>query len=278
MTKFTNMELKELQNHELEMCKVFTTICDKLHLKYYLMGGSMLGAVRHQGYIPWDDDLDVGMPRKDYDIFLNKASQFLPSSYFLQTHITDPEYPYNFAKLRDSNTTFVEIAVKNLHINHGVFIDIFPLDIYPDGKIKQKWLEFRKKLTEVRIRDAVYFKKKPSYSLSSKIAILVSKFIYRDYKDAVFYREKLITSCKHGTKLANHGGAWKTKEIVPMDWYGEGKMVDFEGIKLRIPSKSDKWLSQVYGDYMQLPPKEKRIAHHYTEFFDLHKPYTDYKK
>ena len=278
MSEFNKDELRKLQVHEIEICEEFIKICEKLNLKYYLLGGSMLGAVRHHGFIPWDDDLDVGMPRKDYEVFVSEAQRYLPTSYFLQTHITDSEYPYNFAKLRDSNTTFVEIAVKNFHINHGVFIDIFPLDIYPDGKMKQWWLEFRKKFTEVRIRDAFYFDTKPHYSITSKVAIFISRLLYRDYKEAVIDREKMIRGMYKGKRLANHGGAWKKKEIVPADWYGQGVMVEFEGIKCRIPSQSDKWLTQVYGDYMKLPPEDKRIAHHYTEYFDLNNSYSKYKK
>ncbi len=277
MVELTSEEIRKLQKHELEMCEKFVDVCQILNLTYYLMGGTMLGAVRHSGYIPWDDDLDVGMPRKDYEIFLKMAQPLFPPNYFIQTYLSDPEYPYNFAKLRDSNTTFIETAVKDFNINHGVFIDIFPLDVYPENRIIQSILEFRKKLTEIRIRDELYFKIKPNYSIRSKIAIRLSRFIYSDYKIAVLAREKIIKSCKTGSKLANHGGAWKEKEIVPIAWYDKGRLVDFEGIKLRIPLKSDKWLKQVYGDYMQMPPKEKRIAHHYTEIIDLKHSYKIYR-
>lgn len=277
MVILSNEELKKIQRHELMMCENFVKVCKTLNLTYYLMGGSMLGAVRHSGYIPWDDDLDVGMPRQDYEIFLEKGQSLFPQNYFIQTHLSDPEYPYNFAKLRDTDTAFVESAVKNFNINHGVFIDIFPLDIYPDNKIQQRILEFIKKLTEVRVRETLYFEISPQYSIVSKIAIALAKVVYPDYKSAVVAREKAIKAYKKGKKLANHGGAWKGREIVPSEWYGEGVMVDFEGIKVRIPSHSDRWLEQVYGDYMQMPPEEKRVAHHYTEVVDLRHSYKIYK-
>lgn len=277
MVELTSEEIKKLQRHELEMCKSFVSVCQTLNLTYYLMGGTMLGAVRHSGYIPWDDDLDVGMPRKDYEVFLERGQRLLPENYFIQTHLSDPEYPYNFAKLRDTETAFIETAVKDFHINHGVFIDIFPLDIYPDNKIIQIILETQKKLTEVRIRDELYFEDTPEYSIKSKIAVRLSKLIYPDYRSAVLARERFIKSCKRGKKLANHGGAWKQREIVPASWYGSGKLVDFEGIQLRIPTSSDHWLHQVYGDYMKMPPKEKRVAHHYTEVVDLENSYKIYK-
>lgn len=277
MVELSSEEIAELQKHELEMCKSIIKVCEKLKLTYYLMGGTMLGAVRHSGYIPWDDDLDIGMPRKDYEVLLEKGQSLFPPNYFIQTHLSDSEYPYNFAKLRDTETAFIETTVKNFNINHGVFIDIFPLDIYPDNKISQIVLEFWKKLTEVRIRDEYYFAVKPVYSIKSKIALKLSKIIYPDYKSAVIARERLIKAYKKGSKWANHGGAWKQREIVPASWYGRGELVDFEGIKLRIPSFSDNWLRQVYGDYMKLPPKEKQVAHHYTEVVDLDHSYKIYR-
>ena len=95
---------------------------------------------------------------------------------------------------------------------------------------------------------------------------------------AVLLREKLFKSIKRGTRLANHSGAWGKKEIVPGEWYGEGAFLEFEGIKVRCPVEYKKWLSRVYGDYMQLPPVEKRVSHHYVEVVDLDKSYLEYSQ
>ena len=121
----TFLELKKI---ELEMFKYYLAICEKHDLKYFLIGGTLLGAVRHKGFIPWDDDIDIGMPRPDYEKFLLVAQKELPEHIFLQTHNTDIEYPNCFAKLRNSDTTFIETSCKKLKINHGIYIDIFPLD------------------------------------------------------------------------------------------------------------------------------------------------------
>lgn len=276
--KVSDIELEKIKKCELEMLEHFIKACEKLNLKYYLMGGTLLGAVRHQGFIPWDDDIDVGMLREDYEVFISKAAEFLPENYFVQTHLTDPEYPYNFAKIRNSETTFLETTLRKLNINHGVFIDVFPLDIYPDDQAEIKTLEFKKKFYLSRIKEVFYGEAGQHQSLLGKVQFVLAKICYPDYKKAVIKKEALLKSVKNGAKIANHGGAWGAKEIVPAQWYGEGAPLVFEGISVRGPKEYDLWLTQVYGDYMKLPPVEKRITHHYTDAIDVEKSYKHYTK
>lgn len=127
--------MNKLQEIEFEMLKEFVRICEELNLTYYLVCGSALGAVKYQGFIPWDDDLDVALPRPDYEIFCQKAQSMLPSHLFLQNYKTDSQYPLFMSKIRDNRTTFVEPLYKNIKMNHGVYIDVFPIDGYP---IKEK--------------------------------------------------------------------------------------------------------------------------------------------
>lgn len=264
----TSQQLRQLKNLQLEMLVQFQTVCHKLHLRYYLMGGTMLGAVRHGGFIPWDDDIDVGMPRRDYDIFLEKAQSLLPEHLFVQSFVTDPQYPANFAKIRNSNTTYVESSVKKRKMNHGVYMDIFPLDYYPENP---RALERKKTALALRInRVFTDTHPKPITRLASFLACLYCPTV----KSALQRREKLFRSVTSGSRIANHCGAWGSREIVPADWYGEGVEASFEGVTVIIPSQYDKWLTQVYGDYMQLPPEEKRKSHHPLAVFDLEKPYT----
>lgn len=114
-----------LQEKELALLKEFVAICDRLQLRYYLVCGSALGAVKYQGFIPWDDDVDVALPRKEYEIFLAEAPSMLPPQFFLQDYRSDPAFPAIFAKLRDSNTTFLEKSASRLNIHHGIYMDIF---------------------------------------------------------------------------------------------------------------------------------------------------------
>ena len=120
--------MTELQETELELLKQFLLVCEQFKLTYYLVCGSALGAVKYGGFIPWDDDIDVALPRKDYEVFCREAPKMLPEWCFLQNYHSEPEYYLLGSKLRDSRTTYIEIMTERLNINHGVFIDIFPLD------------------------------------------------------------------------------------------------------------------------------------------------------
>lgn len=270
----TDEQLKKLKLIEMDMLCVFIDVCQKLNLRYYLLGGTLLGAVRHKGFIPWDDDIDVGMPRGDYEIFLEKAQSLLPAYLFLQSLHSEPAYPMCFAKLRNNETTFIESSIHHMKINHGVYIDIFPLDYYPDNE--QKQLQFNRKNADYIRRISMTFHTAERKALKTHLKSLLIKLRYPSLEKTVRKREALYRSVPPSTKLANYGGAWGEKEIMPADWYGEGTTLIFEGLEVSAPAKYHEWLTQVYGDYMQLPPEEKRVGHHYVDVIDLHKPYTEY--
>ena len=277
MSETQLMRLKEI---ELDMLGAFIDCCRSLHLNYYLLGGTLLGAVRHKGFIPWDDDIDVGMPRSDYEIFLKEAQKLLPDHYFIQSRSSDPEVLNNFAKIRDSRTTFIEKSVKDRRIHHGVYIDIFPLDYYPDKKPNQLIFDFKNKVLSLRIREGYSLPDNLRHSLFKeriiKLLIRIIAIKYHTLSDALEAREKLYSSVKSSSLIANFSGTWKRKEIVPADWFGKGINGSFEGYNVLLPKAYDKWLTHVYGNYMELPPAEKRVPHHYTEVIDLDHPYTDY--
>lgn len=270
--------IQSLRDCELDMLKVFSDVCNKLNLQYFTIGGTLLGAVRHNGFIPWDDDIDVGMFRKDYEKFISEGQALLPRCYFIQTHKSDPQYKGNYAKLRDSRTTFIETVTKNMKINHGVFIDIFPIDYYPDNRFNAKILEFEKKVLTYRIRSDSSFERTTKYSIKAKAMILFSHLCYPNVKKAVETKERLISRNPKSSLVANYCGAWDKKEIVPTEWLSEICYFPFEGMLVPCPKCYDKYLRHIYGDYMQLPPVEKRVTHHYTEVIDLEKPYTEYIK
>ena len=270
--ELTKEQLQRLKYCEKNMLQCFVSICNKHGIKYFLQGGTMLGAVRHRGFIPWDDDVDVSLPRNEYERFLAVAEKELPEYYFLQTKDTDPEYPNNFAKIRDSRTAFIETSARNLKINHGAYIDIFPLDNYPTG-FKARIYEIRKLLLTWRINTVFYL---PDKSLKSKLLTAVTCILYPSVKKAIEKREKLFKSVPESGLVVNNSGAWLEKEIIPAEWVTGSIEMEFEGIKVRVSDKYDEWLTFVYGDYMSPPPESERVGHHYTDIFDMDRSYTEY--
>ncbi len=275
-------QLQNMKALETAMLASFVEVCRKLSLRYYLVGGTLLGAVRHGGFIPWDDDIDVAMPREDYEIFLREGQALLPEYYFIQTLDTDPGYRANYAKLRDCRTTFVEYSVRKLPMNHGLFIDVFPLDNYPDGEEAQKKMNLYQRLIKLRGRTQVEVPAPARHGWPVELGLNTLSHLLRlrwpDYRKALRQRETIQTSVKPGEKWANYSGAWGMKEIMPACWYGAGTPVCFEGLTVMAPEQYDKWLRNVYGDYMQLPPVEKRVGHHYAQVIDLETPCAQYLK
>lgn len=265
-------ELKRLKQIELDMFQQYICICRKHHLQYFIVGGTCLGAVRHKGFIPWDDDMDVGMPRKDYEKFLAIAQRELPDSIFLQTHKTDPEYPLSFAKLRNSDTTFVERSIRNLKINHGIYIDIFPLD----GFKPSRFFLLKKEIYSARI--AQIFSIKREKSLKHFLKNILAIFVCPTIECAFTKQNRLYQKFDYYASdfVANHCGAWGMKEIMPQDYFGKGTKGEFEGLEVVLPEKFHEYLTQLYGEYMTFPPKEKQIAHHYCTVIDTEKSYKEY--
>lgn len=279
-----DVNLRKLQLVELDMLKEFIEICKKLKLRYFLAGGTVLGTVRHGGFIPWDDDIDVIMPRNDYEIFLENGQALLQGKYFLQTYKTDPEYTMGFAKIRNSQTTFVEESVKNLNINHGVFIDIFPLDGFKNRRKIKKFIN-KKLYTLYNIQiSKKYSNLKQNYSFKSKIAQTISNLIYGKLtiKEILQKKEKIAKKYSYDESEYICPFFDPVKPplslVFPKDYFGNGVVKQFEGVDVIIPENYDAFLRQHYGNYMQLPPEEDRKPHHYNQIIDLEKSYTYYTK
>ena len=273
-----NLLLDKLKIIELDILKVFIEICKKYDLKYFLLGGTALGAVRHKGFIPWDDDIDVGMPREDYEKFLNKVQNELPPHLFLQTHITDKNYPNNFAKIRNCNTTFIETSVQNIKMNHGVYIDIFPLDGYPDSHLLSRMRNLIDIIISKSITNSLHCEKHRKKTPLGYLNNIISFFFFKDYRKAVKTKDKLLKkyAYKHSEIIANYCGAWGIKEVMPKSYFGNGTFGEFEGIKVVLPADYDKYLTSLYGDYMTPPPLEKRVSHHYCTIIDTDNSYINY--
>ncbi|MDD3187685.1 MAG: LicD family protein [Bacilli bacterium] len=272
--------LKKMQKHELKILKEFARVCELIGVKYYLDGGTMLGAIRHKGFIPWDDDIDVFMLREDYEKLLAAAPKHLKKQYFLQTFITDNGYLNNFAKIRDNETTFIEKTVKNSDINHGIYIDIFPIDNYDINKKARNFI-FNKLINYYILK--LY----RNYSVDTKkrklkkfISLLIPHSKKTNLKTIIKKENIFVKDRKNRCKyLRNYASVYSLdKAIFKYEWIGNGKLVDFEDMRVYVPENYDMWLKTIYGDYMKLPPEEKRKPHHDYEKIDFEKSYTEFTK
>lgn len=268
--------MNELQQKEFELLREFDRICRALELPYFLVCGTALGAVKYQGFIPWDDDVDVAMYRQDYEKFIEMAPAMLPEGLFLQNHRTEPRFPQLYSKLRDSNTTYIEKTAAAIPMNHGIFIDIFPLDGYPKGAVAQRWLELRKKLYQSMLLSAYDFPRGGVNRMVCGFYRLLGLH-RRSGKIAARLNQCLSKYPVRGSDLICNHGNWQGKlEYAPSWQYGSGKIVEFEGLTSYVPERYDEYLRQKYGNWRADLPPEEQIGHHYHCVCDVHSAYTDY--
>lgn len=247
-------EVKEMNTIQLEIFKEFVKICKELGLKYYMIHGSLLGSLRYKGFFPFDDDIDVAMPRKDYEILLKKGQQLLPEHIFIQSCISDKEYPLAFAKIRNSNTAFIQPVLNKLDVNMGIYIDVFPLDYFPQNKWKQIYLRFMEYLLGARISVRMSVEKKePSWKTALR---LLSVIFCPSWKKAVIKRAELYSHIPKSSKVITVSGKG-TERGIPVKWFSNGRTLKFEGIDVRCPSELEEYLSCIYGDYLNYNPAEK---------------------
>ena len=255
--------LRKVQLNELEILKEVDRICKKNNIRYYLVGGTLLGAIRHDGFIPWDDDIDIAMPREDYDKFCKLCDKELNEEMYLHGLTTDKNYWLPFSKIRLKNTEYIEENISNLNLKTGIYIDIFPFDY---AKKEVYFLKTVRTFFIKKISAVIRFKNgfKPTHTKGKVItAILkpISSYRLSLIRDWLMKREnKHKNQCSY---YVNYGSNYNTnKQTIPINCYEPSNKHIFEGIKFVIPNNYDYVLKRIYGNkYMQLPPKEKRITH-----------------
>lgn len=278
--------MNDLQKKELDLFKAFASVCEKHHLQYFLVGGSALGAIRHKGFIPWDDDIDVGMPRKDYDAFIKLQKEFEGTPYFIQNFMSDPCYIYNYGKLRDSSTTFIEDVYKNHRINHGVWIDIFPIDgfskkMMPREKLAKKvrhiwhqvYLSYLPSLRR-KVRKETWFKD----ILLNIVAGLFYIFDIAHYRNKHVEKYVRKIPLEESVMAGNYFGFNMKREAMDTNLFKEFVKVPFEDTEAYVLKDYDTYLRNLYGEYMTPPPVDKQVGHHYNKGLDLQMGYEEYLK
>jgi len=263
--------LSEIQNIEFEILQEVVRVCEENGLEYYLVGGTLLGAVRHSGFIPWDDDIDIALPRYDYDklekIFRNNA----PGCYKWVDYKDNHRIPYHFGKICDVRTTLVETGYrKEYRVPLGIYIDVFPLDGTPNSIVARKihfaYIGFLRTLISLNCLD-----NSTPRPLHKKLIIFLVQHLVDENVLNVLHK-----SLEHELRrypydsaeyVCNFLGGWGMSEMFPKAWIGDYSFVEFEGVKVRAFQKYDRYLNQVYGDYMTMPPIEERKPPHLFEAY-----------
>ena len=261
MTPERIASLRRLQSVLYEILGIVDDICRRHGLKYYLYGGTLLGAVRGKSVIPWDDDMDIVMFRDDYEKFAEICKTELPKGYFYQTSLTDPEYPIIAAKVRKDNTYVRERKWDDRKLHKGIYIDILPLDHFPKSqKLTKAYLHIASFLHQV-----CAFK----YCHSSNIFVRVLFKLAKKLPRTFWYkrRDKFLKFCnRHGDPelVCSFGSHYQpmTKRILKSEWFGEPTELELAGRMYMAPEKWEKYLLHLFGEtYMQLPPEEQRVCH-----------------
>jgi len=249
--------LKKLQETEVEILDYLDEICKKNNLKYFIMYGTLLGAVRHKDFIPWDDDIDVGMLREDYDKLIKILEKEQHDKFKIDCINVNKDYYLPFVKIKNCKTVFQEKNSINYSGNKGIWIDIFPFDNYSSSSLKK--LDIIKGRF-VYAMYAIMTKRTLNYKTSNKISIL-SKFISN--KQCIYFINKL-TKNRNGNKYIIFYSieGIKSTVVYDKDDIFPLKKIKFGKKEYYAPKNSDKILGQTYGsDFMKLPPLEKRITH-----------------
>ena len=249
--------LKKLQLTELDILKEIDRICKKYDIKYFLMYGTLLGAVRHKGFIPWDDDIDIGMLQEDYSKFIKVAPKELKDKFHLDAIETNSKYYLPFIKVRNKLTKFEESSTVNYNGEKGIWVDIFPF-YYTSYNNANRIIKFKAKvlcflygcLVEKSFKNG-----KGSFLLKFIVKFASNKFLLTLIKLISFKKRKTDNIIFYGFEGVDASIVYSKEDFIPFDY------LDFEDNKFPIPKNYDNVLSKLYGDYMKLPPVDKRITH-----------------
>lgn len=266
---------RKLQLKILDIVKDIDKLCRENNIEYYILYGSALGAIRHKGFIPWDDDFDIGMTYDNYVKFLEVCEKKLDKNkYYVQTPEKEEKYYLSFAKVRDITTTLIEEDNKDIDIIRGVYVDVFPLVGVPNNKFKENILKINR-----------------AFMLSANINVINNKILKKIFDGILKLcgRERILQyttkrcfkyscdDCDYWVSITD-GDSYENNKM-KKEIFGKPKYIPFEDTMLPVPEDSDTYLRNIYGDYMKIPSKKQIKEREHTPYYlDFDLSYKDYCK
>ena len=260
--------LDKLHDTLIEILDYVVSVCEENNLTYFLVYGTALGAYRHQGFIPWDDDLDIAMPRQDYEKLIEIMNQSNNEKYVLQNELNEKKYYLPFSKVRKKGTKFVEDIAQDMYENEGIFIDIFVLDYVKDiytfkYKLKSYVTTYLKHILRYTVYKKAYRDKRKFFGRIMENIICIPAYILPKKVLLRFFNKMAKGNC-----LSDKVGyiveysEEKSKSAMPIDVYFPPKKIEMCGKQYYAPNKIEDYLTRAYGSsYMELPPIEQRVTH-----------------
>lgn len=267
----SEQHLNDTQRYILHVLQEVVRVLDELNIPYYMQGGTMLGAIRHGGFIPWDDDVDLGIPRGDYDRMLKEVAAHLPEDLELRTYDDETDHHYYFARIVDKRYQIRRMGSLEERLEN-IWVDLFPLDGMPNGCLARQWHKFRLLMTRLKFHLSCFEKvnlKRPGRPLVERIIIKIAMITrvgkWFNTRKQLDKMDRLLKKypVEKSDYLVNFTGqtSYKFNEMFKKEVYGAGKLYQFESFSLMGPEQYDVYLKSLYGDYMTPPREEDRNAH-----------------
>lgn len=263
------LNIDEIRKIQLSILMYVHDFCIKNNIRYSICGGTLIGAVRHKGYIPWDDDIDIMMPRPDYEKFCGTFNDNKDSSFKILNSFNDKDFFQPFSKVVDTNTVLVEAYDRPVR-NLGANIDVFPIDGLPNDNVARE--KYWKKIFKKRnFATVVYSKKNKNERGLKKVARFILFYLFRLFPANVFAKRISRLAQKNDYQNSSYIACsvfgYGKKEEMPKSVFDSFVDLTFEGLEFKALQGWNTYLSNLYGDYMQLPPVEKQVAKHDFECF-----------
>lgn len=280
LSNATPEEVRQLQIKELEILVYLKEICQKNNLQFFLAGGSCIGALRHEGFIPWDDDVDIFMPRDDYEKLAKNWEDFSDNSKYSlcksdSTHI----YKHAAMTVNDNDTTFINFRTIDQDVNQGIAVDIIPMDYLADGFFKRSWQRLNAVLFSIFINQRLPDNQGKVLRALTGLPLWLVKGESARYKIWSYCEKQMIKysnpDSKNMVELVT--GLSAIFRPISKKWFDNAVYKKFENTEMPVPVGYDEYLTLIFGNYMEMPPESSRKAKHHTAIIDTEVPFEEYK-